>query len=235
MNSNQLNSERSRIDALLANGKINPKDHSVLMDVLNKDSKLSKKIFSLIINPFEKISSSAVLFLVGLFSIGIMSYVGQKIGLHYHGALDFQILEEGKQTLSFNTLFIQNLIDVLTVSVIFFAGAVISKCKNLRLIDFLGSVLCSRFPYFLFSIFLFVFGPIFPELLPRKVTEVHGSLSLAILAITGTVFLTWEIVLLFSALKNSSGLKGKILWINFIVGLVLAEVASLVLNIYILK
>lgn len=225
--------EKARIDSLLQNGRITKEDHQILVAALEKKDHFLKKILTNAVNPFQSLSSTTNI-LIGCVSILAMSFIGASLGLHFRGALDFQIIEEGKRTFSFIELLIQNAVDVVCVSVFFYVGALICRCKNLRFIDFISSVTFSRLPYALFALILFGLGPLFPSLLPRKVEthEAAGSLALALVGIT---FLAWEITLLFSSLKESSGTKGKQLWMTFVFGLIVAEAASYALNNLILK
>lgn len=225
--------EKNRIDTLLQNGRITKEDHQILVAALERKESFLKKVLAWSINPFQGLSTTTSI-LIGCISILAMSFIGTSLGLHFRGALDFQIIEEGKRTFSFVELLTQNIVDVLCVSAIFYVGALICRCKNLRFIDFISSIVFSRFPYAVFALVLFVLGPVFPGLLPRKV-ETHdmgGTLALAIIGIT---FLVWEMTLIFSSLKESSGMKDKQLWVTFIIGLIFAEAASYALNNLIIK
>lgn len=225
--------EKARIESLLQSGRISKEDHQILMAALEKKDHFLKKLLSYAGNPFRSLSSTTNI-LIGCLSILAMSFVGASLRLNFPGALDFQIIEEGKRTFSFIELLIQNSVNVVCLSVIFYVGALFCKCKNLRFIDFISSVSFSRLPCALFALLLLGLSPLFPSLLPRKadVNDVAGSLVLALIAVT---FLAWEITLLFSSLKESSGTKGKKLWMIFVFGLIAAEAASYALNNFILK
>lgn len=229
----ELANEKNRIDSLLQNGRITKEDHQILVAALEKKDHFLKKILMGVVNPFQSLSSTTSI-LIGCISILAMSFVGASLGLHFRGVLDFQIIEEGKRTFSIIELLIQNAVDVVCVSVFFYLGALICRAKNLRFIDFISSVTFSRVSYSLFALILFGLGPLFPSLLSRKVEthDVAGTLALALIGIT---FLAWEITLIFSSLKESSGVKGKQLWITFVFGLIFAEAASYALNNLILK
>lgn len=220
--------EKARIDSLLQNGRITKEDHQILVAALEKEDHFLKKLLANAVNPFQSLSSTTNMF-IGCISILAMSLVGSKLGLHFRGALDFQIIEEGKSTFSLIELLIQNAVDVLCVSVFFYIGAIICRFKNLRFIDFLSSVTFSRLAYAIFALLLFGLGPLFPSLLPRKV-ETHDAAGSLVLALVGITFLAWKITLLFSSLKESAGAKGKQLWMTFVFGLIVAEAASYALN-----
>lgn len=227
------NNEQLRIDNLLSTGKITEEDHKILTAALGNQKSIVRRLMSFLINPFESISSGTALLIGGALAIA-MSFLGSRIGVYLPGALDLQIAQEGKRFYAFSELLLQNTVAVLTVAGVFLGGALILKQRNLRLVDFLGFVALSRLPYALFILVLFLLGPIFPGLLPRTTDAAKGGaiVALAILSIT---VLAWQMVLMFSAQKDASGLKGKLLWISFVFGLVVAEAISYGLNFIILK
>lgn len=227
------NNEQLRIDNLLSTGKITEEDHKILMAALGNQKGIVSRVMPFLINPFESISSGTAL-LVGVALAIAMSFLGSKIGVYFPGALDLQIAQEGKRFYTFSELLFQNTVAVLTVAGVFFGGALILKQRNLRLVDFLGFVALSRLPYALFILVLFLLGPIFPGLLPRTTdaTKGGGIVALAVLSITALV---WQMILMFSAQKDASGLKGKLLWISFVFGLVVAEAISYGLNFILIK
>lgn len=229
---NETLSERNRIDSMLQNGRITADDHKILVEALQKKNRFLEVLLGKLVNPFQSLSSVTVL-IAGCAAILAMSIIGAKLALHYRGALDFHVIEEGKRTFSFIELVIQNAVDVVCVSVFFYAGSVIAKARNLRVIDFVSSIAFARVPYAAFALVLFGASPFFPSLIPRKADahDVTGTLVLAVIAIA---FLAWHITLTFSALKESSGLRGKQLWANFIIGLILAEAASYAINTFII-
>ena len=154
-----------------------------------------------------------------------MSFIGSRIGIHYRGAMDFKLILAGQRAFSFSELMIQNLLDIACISGFFFFGALLGRCKNIRWIDFLSSVSCSRLPYAIFALVLFAGESFMPGLLPRNVNlhELKGALLLALL---GAIFLIWNLALNFAALKESSGLRGRKIWLVFIPALILAEAVS---------
>lgn len=220
--------EKARVDSLLQNGRITKSDHQILVAALEKKDHFLTTLLTKAIDPFQSFSVTTNI-LIGCVSILAMSSIGAGLGFHFRGALDFQIIAEGQRTFSFVELVIQNAVDVVCVAVFFYVGALFCRCKNLRFIDFLGTLMFSRLPSALFALFLFALGPLFPALLPRKV-EAHDVVGSIVLAVVAIAFLAWEVTLIFSSLKESSGMKGKQLWMTFVFGLIVAEATSYVLN-----
>lgn len=227
------NNEQSRIDNLLSSGRITEEDHKILTTALGNQRGIVSRIMSLLINPFESIASGTAL-LLGVALAIAMSFLGSKTGVYFPGPLDLQIAQEGKRIYTFGELLLQNSVAVLSVAGVFFGGALLLKQRNLRLVDFLGFVALSRLPYALFIFVLFLLGPLFPGLLPRTSDATKGG-EMVVLAVLSITALVWQMVLMFSAQKDASGLKGKLLWISFVFGLVLAEAVSYGLNFIILK
>jgi len=231
--SGENHDEKSRIDSLLASSRITPEDHQILLTALNRRNDPLQKVWALAINPFEEISSITALG-VGAVLIVLMSYLGAKFSIYFPGALDFQIAQEGKRIYSALDLTIQSAINVICLAGAFYVGALVARQRNLRAIVFFGTVAFARSPYAILILILSIFGPIFPSLLPRKV-EGQASAGVIFLAILAIGFLVWQLVLIFFAVKESSGLKGKALWINFICGMIAAEAISYSLNTLLFK
>lgn len=224
--------ERMRIDKMLAAGKISEQDHKDLISVLGSKSGGSTRFLSWAINPFESVSSGAALIL-GPFILLAMSFLGSKLGVYFPGVLDLQIVQAGKRSYNLTELLTQNLIAIFTLASVFYISAHLFKKRNLRFLDFAGFTALSRVPYALFVLILFILENISAGLLPRSAETTKGG-SIIVLAVLAVVALVWQIVLLFSAQKNASGLKGHSLWISFVCSLVAAEAFSYGLNFLIL-
>lgn len=231
---NQSNKvEKVRIDELLSSGRISAEDHRVLMAALENRKSGFQMALSWIFSPFENLSTHQAL-LVGAVAVLLLSIFGELAQIYFPGALDVQVAQEGKRVYSFLDLLIQNLIAVFSLSVVFCAIALVFKQKNLRFIDFLSYISFSRYPYALFVILMFILGTINPAFLPRT-SEIKGVFEILVLACLSIPMLIWQMVILFKAMKSASGFKGKILWFSFIFGVVIAEIASVGLNILIFK
>jgi hypothetical protein len=230
---NQNESERSRIDNLLQDGRITPDDHATLIKALERGHRLHFGASTeIVVNPFRKISTGAMMALGVLIAL-LASVVGSKLAIYFPGVLDFQVIGEGKRVYSVVELMVQNSINGLLVGAVFFLGSLFSRQRNLRFVDFIGSALFARAPYTIFLMVLAVLSPIVPDLLPRK-EAAHPSLAVLALAVLAIGFLAWQMTLMFFALKESSGLKGKALWICYVAGIVIAEAASIAINVSIL-
>jgi hypothetical protein len=54
----------------------------------------------------------------------------------------------------------------------------------------------------------------------------NSSMGLNILGVIGMVLIVWEIILYFYAMKESSGLVGKKLWLGFIISLIAGDLIA---------
>lgn len=225
--------EKSRIDNLLKQGKITNVEHQTLLSALASVPQGDQHFWEYLINPFQSLSAPINL-AVGLGSILLLCFIGQKLGLHFRGVLDFKILARAQPAYSVAQLFSQNIVDVLSISILFYVGALINQRKNLRIIDFIGTISLCRLPYALFALALYVLIPVFPGLVPNTNEPAETPLML-ILILFAIIFLVWQITLMFTALKEASGLKGKSLRVTFTLGIVLAEILSYSINTLLLK
>lgn len=223
-------SERARIDSLLSGGKISELDHRNLVAALERTSTFAK--LNLLINPFPKLTTTMGL-IAGTIAILILATLGSKLAIYYPGALDFQVIGEGQRSYGAVELLIQNFVDVLSLTLAFYVAALVARQRNLRFIDFLSGTFTTRAPYAIFLIVLAALSPIFADLLPRR-TDLQTA-PVIVLAILGIGFLIWILSATYFAFKESAGLKGKALWLGFILSLVAAEAISHIANTLLLK
>ena len=224
--------ERSRIDHLLNSGKISEADHLSLVEALERKPALLKRAAASMINPFSTLSVSLRIS-IGMLSIIILALLGAKLAICFPGALDFQVVQDGKRIYTTSELFVQNIIDVCVLSFVFYGAALVSPQRNLRIIDFVSSTFLTRLPYAIFMIVLSIVSAMFPELLPR---HARPPIAPAIgLAVGAASFLVWTLTAMFSAFKESSGMRHRNLWIAFVSGLLAAEAISYTVNALILR
>lgn len=227
------NNEQLRIDNMLATGQISTEDHTILTEALGNRKNKFQWMMSYVFDPFASVSSGTAL-AIGVALMLAMSFFGSQLGIYFPGAIDLQIAGKGRVFDGFGKLLFQNGVAVLSIAGAFFVGALLFKKRNLRLIDFLGFVALARLPYALFTFVLFFLSPAFPSLLPRTDDVTPGG-GMIVIAILSLAVLVWQGVLMFSAQKYASGLKGKYLWISFVLGLIVAEALSYIFNSTVIK
>lgn len=225
--------EKQRISNLLSTGRIGQVDYDILVAAIEGKASTSQQIVAVLINPFQKVSGFRAL-LFGMLFIGLLSLLGALSGLYFPGALDFQIVPDGKRLLTSGELVIENIVNVLSLSVLFYLGAIFCRQRNMRFIDFLGTLAFSRFPYVIFALILYLASLIIPGVIPHKDVP-QQTLEVLFITLFAVFALVGQMVLIFSALRESSGLKGKSLWSIFTLGVILGEVMSYALNGFLFK
>jgi hypothetical protein len=90
---------RARIDNLLMTRRISAEDHQMLLVAMGGQQRHFGKIFSLVINPFEKISIGTAM-IIGALIIILLSYAGAQCALYFPGVLDLQLRDAGSGELT---------------------------------------------------------------------------------------------------------------------------------------
>jgi hypothetical protein len=213
--------EKLRIDRLLAEGRITDEDHRSLLNALSNETGFGQLLVTYLFSPFAKVSGLKAL-LCGVVFICGLAILGSQKTLFYPGLFDFKF---GNSSLGLGILLLQNIINVVGCAAVFYLGSRIARAKNLRAVDFLGTIAYARLPYFICAI-LIVFTN--PEV---QNPDLQNLAHMMVIGIIGILFLIWQIVLLHAAFKEASGLQSRRLWAVFVPGLLLAEVATFSLNI----
>ncbi len=157
--------------------------------------------------------------LIGLGFIIATTIVGYYSNVHFDGALD---AHSGKPS-SISIHALQHLIAWVSVVLIFsLAGFILSKSR-FRFIDIAGTIALARAPMLLVALIGFA-----PALQNAKPGEINNSIMLVTLIMIFPII--WMITLMYNAFTTSINVKGTKAVIGFIVGLILAEVLSKVLN-----
>jgi len=222
-----MNEEKSRIDTLLATGKISAEEHRLLVSTVDRVPSSWRRTVSLALNPFASVSSMNAL-VTGVVLLAVMSWLAARVGIYFPGVLDLQIVHDEKFQ-SFGILILQNVLAVGVLTFLFWLGAKLSQKPSLRILDFLGFVAFSRWPYLFFTLVMSALLPLYPAILPHH-GDAREASSIAILAIMGVIVLVWYLVLLFHALREASGTKGAVLWTNYVVSILAAEALTVWIN-----
>jgi hypothetical protein len=143
--------------------------------------------------------------------------------------LNAHIIKDPNIHPTFLLLLYQNIICWVITSLLFLIAAKICLSKGTRIIDFFGTVGLSRFPFLIITFIIFVIQLINPNFMNIDLTKmipVHPQFSMMVFGIVVSICGVWQIITYFYALKESSGLAGKKLWISFIVTMILADLIS---------
>lgn len=230
-----MSKEKERLIRMLHENKISEEDYKLLSAALDKKSSLASQLFSIFINPFQKVAGLYAL-IIGLVFIVSISYLGVIAEVYFPGILDClnsSVVKNPKAPLNFFLLFYQNIISWLVLSILFIIFAKIFQKKNIRIIDFFGTVALSRFPYVILTGFLSIVRVMNPSFMNIDITKgysLHPSIMMSVFGFMVIACMIWQVITYFYALKESSGLMGKKLWVGFIASLLLGEVIALPLT-----
>ncbi|MBA2711156.1 MAG: hypothetical protein H0U57_11260 [Tatlockia sp.] len=228
-----MNKEEMKLSNMLKENKISESDYQMLMAALDNQSLCRKIENSLLINPFQKIAGIKAL-LLGLIVLILMSIVGSYSDVYIDGTFGYLFAENIKAIKpNFILLLYQNTVAILTLALLFFLISKLYKQKNLRIIDFLGTVALARFPILISLIFTFFDRYIEPDSYKMdysKGIELHITLSSLLVNFIVMGALAWIIMTYLFAFKESSGLQDKKLWIGFATVMIVGELIALILT-----
>ena len=205
-----MKNDKERLMSMLKENKITQEDYNTLLVALEKKSFFSRIESSLLLNPFQKIAGVKAL-VIGMVVLLAMSYIGVLAKVYFLGPLS--IINSSavvKQTtnIGFLLLAYQNIISWLILSILFIIAAKILQKKELRIIDFFGTVSLAKFPLLLFTVIISVTRMIDPTILDIDMTKgipLHTSIEHVIhLVCIGMVLFVWQIITYFYAMKESS-------------------------------
>lgn len=226
-----MTTDNEKLLNMMKEGKISENEFKLLSSALEKKNPRISSLLSLAINPFQKIAGWYALIL-GSITIICMSYLGTIAKVYFPGIIDClnsSVVKNPKMPLSFIFLFYQNIVCWFLLSILFILIAKFLQNKKLRMIDFFGTVALARFPFLFLALFLSIIqlvDPSFMNIDISKGIQIHMSFSMILFSLLTIGFGIWQIATYFYALKVSSGLVGKKLWISFILAIVLGEAIS---------
>lgn len=227
-----MKKEEQRLLTMLNEKKISGPDYEMLVNALGKKSFCTQIEESLLINPFQKIAGYNAL-LCGLVIMVAMSLVGVYAKIYIDGILGF-MYSQGIRTAiqpGFLLLMYQNTITWLIMAGLFLVTAIIFRQKRIRVIDFLGTTAMARYPILVSLIFTIIQVWLQPDLANQDFSKGYELHLSVINTVGGLIFmgcLIWVIMTYFFALKESSGLEGKRLWIGFLVCMALGDVIAMI-------
>lgn len=229
-----MNKEEEKLLAMLKDNKISVSDYQMLIAALNKKSFCTQIENSWLVNPFQIIAGYKAL-LLGFVVIVTMSLIGTYADVYFDGVLGF-IMPYNLIAMKPNFLLLlyQNIIAWLVLSLTFYFMALFLRQKNIRVIDFLGTVLLARFPILislLFTAFQKYWSPdLFKAEDLSKGIELHLNFADALgwLVMMGSH--AWILMTYLFAFKESSGAEGRKLWIGYITSIVVGNILAMILT-----
>ncbi|MBS0287554.1 MAG: hypothetical protein JSR17_09670 [Proteobacteria bacterium] len=223
-------SENERLLTLLKDNKITQDEYKLLSKALVQNTG-AKYVFSLLINPFQKIAGVRALGL-GIGIIVAISYLGSIAKIYFPGLLGIlnsSMIKNPNIGTDFLFLLYQNAVIWLVLTLLFIMAAKICQQKSVRIIDFMGTVALSRFPYLILTAFLAMMrvqNPRFMDVGMENGLQLKPSLLAITFSSVVIICAVWHIVTYLYALKESSGLSGKKLWLSFIASILIGEIVT---------
>ncbi len=220
-----------RIKELHAQGKISDEEYRDLLKSVTPNPILKKLSIKILINPFSYAKGGSAL-IAGSIMILLFSFVASRSFVHFPATLDLRIIDSRVSNLSFWYILFQNLTIILSLTIFFYLGSVIAKAKDLRIINFLGALLLARIPYFIATLALVLLAKFFPgiQFLEKVGAPLKLNTALVVALIIIIPCLVWQCFHYFLALKYSSGLTKKWVWIVFIIAVLASEATTLSTN-----
>lgn len=178
-----------------------------------------KTLFEFLKNPFYRVAgyTSLVWGVVGIMVSTVIAFVG---GVHFHGLLHYGGAPNG----AWWCFVVEHLVVWLVPAVVIYVVSLFVSRSHVRPVDVLGTVAFAQLPFVLLSLFMAL-----PPM--RKVATIQSAQAvdalltdttwLLMLVWIGAVSLLlsiWVLYWLFRATSVACNLKGRNLWIVFIIG-----------------
>lgn len=190
----------------------------------------------LLFNPFKRFAGVQAL-LAGIAILLLTALLASSFGLRYDGAIDAHFVSAEKKV-TFLTSVLEQLTNIITVSIFLYLAAFVAGARHTRPIDVVGTIALARFPYMFIP--LLNIGGFFSNIsfAAENINNQEDALAmfqdtnlvmLLLLSIPIIALVVWFVALLFNAYKVSTNLKGSKLIASFIVGLLLAEIVSIII------
>lgn len=178
-----------------------------------------KTLFEFLKNPFYRVAgyTSLAWGVGGIVVATAIAFVG---GVHFHGLLHYGGAPNG----AWWCFVVEHLVVWLVPSVLIYLSALFCSRSHVRPVDVLGTVAFAQLPFVLLSLFM-ALPPMREVATIQSVQAVHALLTdtprLLVLVWIGVVSLLlsiWVLYWLFRATSVACNLKGRNLWIVFIIG-----------------
>jgi len=173
-----------------------------------------------LINPFERIAGWQALF-IGLIAMALTAVIGKINNVAFDGVLDVHA-----GIFSFIASFAMQAVNLLSAFLtMWIAGVCFSKAK-VRAIDIAGTMALARAPMLLLAVICF---------LPVTPAGLYDVPRIAVFLVICLPFIAWTIALMYNAYTVSCHLKGVKAVVSFIGALLVAEVVSKLVFIFLLS
>ncbi len=190
----------------------------------------------LLVNPFHKIAGAHAL-VAGIVIITVTTLLALRFDTHFNGLLE---IKYGTSVYGIQTHLLYGVVNLLTISLLFYISGTILSTSSIRFIDVIGTQALARFPYF-FAPFLNINSVM--ERLTEKLLDfalgiengtepfTAGEMALFIsISIALIIVIAWYIALMYNAYRISCNIGGTRAVLSFIIVLIVAVIVSILIN-----
>lgn len=221
-----MNNKRIRLAEMRRQNKITNLELNILLSQLGYRTWLDT-IILWILMPYANISAKVAL-TIGGFGFVIICSTGYFGRYYFPGIPGVAEIVNPALHLTLIKIFLNQIIQWLLLSIIFYLSAIAWHVRNLRLIDFLALIAIAYIARVLFSLELFVINLIAPDFVRHsndlsKLAQYYPKILVSIWGINQYLMEFWLYRLYFVSLELASGLTKLRLWIVYILGLILAQ------------
>lgn len=221
-----MNNEYIRLAEMRRQNKITNLELNILLSQLGYRTWLDK-IILWILTPYANLSAKVAL-AIGGFGFVIICSTGYLGEYYFPGIPGAAEIINPALHLTFIKIFLNQIIQWLLLSIIYYIFAIVCRIQNLRLIDFLTLIAIAYMARTIFSLELFVINLIAPDFVRystdlSKLAQYYSKVLVSIWGINQYLMEFWLYRLYFVSLELASGLTKLRLWVVFILGLILAQ------------
>lgn len=221
-----MNNEYIRLAEMRRQNKITNLELNILLSQLGYRTWLDT-IILWILTPYANISAK-VAFTIGGFGFLIICSTGYFGRYYFPGLPGVVEIVNPALHLTFIKICLNQIIQWLLLSIIYYVFAIVCRIQNLRFIDFLALIAIAYMARTIFSLELFVINLIAPDFVRystdlSKLAQYYSKVLVSIWGINQYLMEFWLYRLYFVSLELASGLTKLRLWVVFILGLILAQ------------
>lgn len=221
-----MNNEHIRLAEMRRQNKITNLELNILLSQFGYKTWLDT-IILWIYTPYANISAKNAL-VVGCAGLVIICSTSYSAGYYFPGIPGVVEIITPPLHLTFIKIFLNQIIQWLLLSIIYYLFTIACRIRNLRLIDFLALFAIAYMARVLFSIELFIVNLVAPDFVRysanlSKLVQYYPKILVSIWGVNQYLMEFWLYRLYFASLELASGLTKSRLWIVYILGLILAQ------------
>lgn len=178
-----------------------------------------EKILKFVKNPFYRVAGYAAL-VWGVAGIVVSTAIAYCGGVHFHGLLHYGGAPNG----SWWCFVVEHLAVWLVPAVLIYLASLFASRSHVRPVDVLGTVAFAQLPFVLLSLFM-ALPPMSGIMSIQSLQDVEQLLSdtswiltVVWIGAVGLLMAIWVLYWIFRAISVACNLKGRNLWIVFIIG-----------------